>query len=118
MTLPTKLLREGVNCLAVEIHHAALRPEAMRWKQRYVRTSWEHVQLDVIRLTAEASDGAIVPNVARPAGLQVFNQDILNMPKVQAWLKTMKQPYVIFADYGESKIRHFHALLEEWLEKP
>jgi hypothetical protein len=49
---------------------------------------------------------------------KVFNQDILNMPKVQAGLKAMKQPYVIFADYGESKIRHFHALLEEWIEKP
>ena len=39
---------------------------------------------------------------------KVFNQDILNMPKVQAGLKTMKQPFVIFGDYGESKIRHFH----------
>jgi len=40
------------------------------------------------------------------------------MPKVQAGLKAMKQPFVIFADYGETKIRHFHALLEEWIEKP
>ena len=49
---------------------------------------------------------------------KVFNQDILNMPKVQAGLKTMKQPYVIFGDYGETKIRHFHALLEEWIAEP
>jgi hypothetical protein len=49
---------------------------------------------------------------------KVFNQDILNMPKVQAGLKTMKQPYVIFGDYGETKLRHFHELLEEWIAKP
>ncbi len=29
----------------------------------------------------------------------------------------MKQPYVIFADYGETKPRHFHQLLEEWIER-
>jgi hypothetical protein len=30
----------------------------------------------------------------------------------------MKKPHVIFANYGETKLRHFHALLEEWLQKP
>ena len=49
---------------------------------------------------------------------KVFNQDVVNMPYVQKGLKTMKQPYVIFADYGETKPRHFHKLLNEWLEKP
>jgi hypothetical protein len=29
----------------------------------------------------------------------------------------MKQPFVIFADYGETKPRHFHELLEEWVNK-
>ena len=49
---------------------------------------------------------------------KVFNQDVYNMPRVQKGLRTMKQPHVIFADYGESKLRHFHALLEEWIQKP
>ncbi len=49
---------------------------------------------------------------------KVFNQDVVNMPYVQKGLKTMKQPYVIFADYGETKPRHFHELLEEWINKP
>jgi len=49
---------------------------------------------------------------------KVFNQDVHNMPEVQAGLKTMKQPYVMFADYGETKPRHFHKLLDEWIEKP
>jgi nitrite reductase/ring-hydroxylating ferredoxin subunit len=49
---------------------------------------------------------------------KVFNQDVHNMPHVQRGLRTMKVPEVIFADYGETKIRHFHALLEEWTQKP
>jgi len=49
---------------------------------------------------------------------KVFNQDVVNMPYVQKGLKTMKQPYVIFADYGETKPRHFHELLNQWIEKP
>jgi nitrite reductase/ring-hydroxylating ferredoxin subunit len=49
---------------------------------------------------------------------KVFNQDVHNMPFVQAGLKTMKQPYVMFGEYGESKIRHFHKLLQQWIDKP
>ena len=49
---------------------------------------------------------------------KVFNQDVYNMPRVQRGLKAMKQPYVLFGDYGETKPRHFHALLEEWIARP
>lgn len=49
---------------------------------------------------------------------KVFNQDVYNMPRVQAGMKTMKNPYVILADYGETKPRHFHELLEKWISKP
>lgn len=49
---------------------------------------------------------------------KVFNQDVYNMPQVQAGLKTMKQPYVMFGDYGETKIRHFHGLLQAWIDRP
>jgi len=48
---------------------------------------------------------------------KVFNQDVYNLPRVQRGLKTMKQPFVIFADYGETKPRHFHTLLEKWVNK-
>ncbi|MDG2112426.1 MAG: SRPBCC family protein [Actinomycetota bacterium] len=48
---------------------------------------------------------------------KVFNQDVHNMPEVQAGLKTMRQPYVMLADYGETKIRHFHELLNEWIAR-
>jgi len=49
---------------------------------------------------------------------KVFNQDVHNMLHVQKGLRAMKQPHLIFVDYGESKIRHFHALLDEWIQKP
>ena len=49
---------------------------------------------------------------------KVFNQDVVNMPYVQQGLKSMKVPEIIFANYGETKPRHFHKLLSEWIEKP
>ena len=49
---------------------------------------------------------------------KVFNQDIVNMPEVQRGLKMMKNPEVIFANYGETKPRLFHKLLSEWIDKP
>lgn len=49
---------------------------------------------------------------------KVFNQDVVNMPEVQRGLKMLKRPEVIFANYGETKPRYFHKLLNEWLEKP
>jgi hypothetical protein len=49
---------------------------------------------------------------------KVFNQDVFNLPRVQRGLKAMKQPYVVFGDYGETKIRHFHQLLDEWIARP
>lgn len=47
---------------------------------------------------------------------KVFNQDTLNLPYVQKGLHTLKE--VIFANYGETKPRHFHKKLNEWMEKP
>ncbi len=50
---------------------------------------------------------------------RVFNQDVYNLPEVQAGLEAMAmtKPGVTFADYQETKPRHFHALLDEWLER-
>jgi phenylpropionate dioxygenase-like ring-hydroxylating dioxygenase large terminal subunit len=49
---------------------------------------------------------------------KVFNQDIVNMPEVQRGLKMLKNPEVIFANYGETKVRHFQELLTRWVERP
>ncbi len=52
---------------------------------------------------------------------KVFNQDVVNMPEVQKGLKamkSMKKGEVIFANYGETKLRHFHMLLDHWIARP
>ena len=49
---------------------------------------------------------------------KVFNQDVVNMPEVQKGLKNMVRPEVIFANYGETKPRHLHMLLDEWIARP
>jgi phenylpropionate dioxygenase-like ring-hydroxylating dioxygenase large terminal subunit len=48
---------------------------------------------------------------------KVFNQDVHNMPMVQKGLKAMKNPEVIFADYGESKIRHWYTLYNTFMAR-
>jgi nitrite reductase/ring-hydroxylating ferredoxin subunit len=46
---------------------------------------------------------------------RVFNQDTFNLPKVQKGLPSLRKG-VTLANYQETKIRHFHWLLEQWLQ--
>jgi phenylpropionate dioxygenase-like ring-hydroxylating dioxygenase large terminal subunit len=46
---------------------------------------------------------------------RIFNQDVFNLPKVQRGLRAMQKPGVTLANYQEAKIRHFHTLLEKWI---
>jgi phenylpropionate dioxygenase-like ring-hydroxylating dioxygenase large terminal subunit len=48
---------------------------------------------------------------------RVFNQDTFNLARVQLGLKTMKKKTVTLANYQETKIRHFHYLLDQWLAR-
>ncbi len=48
---------------------------------------------------------------------KVFDQDTYNLPQVQKGLKAMRQPYIQFGDYGETKIRHFHMRLNDWINR-
>lgn len=45
---------------------------------------------------------------------RVFNQDTANLGRVQAGLRAARHSHVTFATYQETKIRHFHALLDAW----
>ncbi|HVP31873.1 MAG TPA: aromatic ring-hydroxylating dioxygenase subunit alpha [Myxococcota bacterium] len=47
---------------------------------------------------------------------RVFNQDTFNLGKVQRGLHAARHRHVTFARYQETKIRHFHTLLERRLE--
>jgi Ring hydroxylating alpha subunit (catalytic domain) len=49
---------------------------------------------------------------------RVFNQDSFNLPNVHLGLKASPLEHVTFARYEESKIRHWHQLLEEHLARP
>ena len=44
---------------------------------------------------------------------KVFNQDTYNLPKVQKGLRSAQHTHVTLGNYQETKIRHFHALLEK-----
>ena len=48
---------------------------------------------------------------------KVFNQDVVNLPHVQKGMKSIKSKEIVFANYGETKIRHFHKLLKEQLAR-
>ena len=46
---------------------------------------------------------------------RVFEQDCANLGQVQAGLHAMQVPEVVLARYQETKLRHFHHLLEQWV---
>lgn len=46
---------------------------------------------------------------------KVFAQDAYNLPRVQRGLAAAQHTHVTFANYQETKIRHFHALLEKYI---
>jgi phenylpropionate dioxygenase-like ring-hydroxylating dioxygenase large terminal subunit len=49
---------------------------------------------------------------------RILNQDLYNMPNVQEGLKATLKSTVTFSRYQEMKIRHFHKLLREALDRP
>jgi phenylpropionate dioxygenase-like ring-hydroxylating dioxygenase large terminal subunit len=46
---------------------------------------------------------------------KVFTQDTFNLPNVQLGLEAAQYDEVVFARYQETKLRHFHTLLSEWV---
>jgi phenylpropionate dioxygenase-like ring-hydroxylating dioxygenase large terminal subunit len=49
---------------------------------------------------------------------KIFNQDVRNLPFVQEGLKATQRRTLQLASYHETKLRHFHELLEAWLARP
>lgn len=45
----------------------------------------------------------------------VFNQDSENLPHVQRGLRVMRKPGITLGNYQESRIRHLHRELDQWL---
>ncbi|MFT5441628.1 MAG: phenylpropionate dioxygenase-like ring-hydroxylating dioxygenase large terminal subunit [Myxococcota bacterium] len=48
---------------------------------------------------------------------KIFDQDTFNLPEVQRGLKNARHSHVTFSSYQETKIRHFHGLLDEYLAR-
>jgi hypothetical protein len=73
--VPASMLRKGVNVLALELHRA---PAAQvmytghRWDKPSRYVWWPRLAATKIELSAAQPHG-LVPNVARPAGIQVWN---------------------------------------------
>ena len=59
-------------------------------------------------------DWTMAPELGMTA--KIFQQDSLNLPLVQRGLKAQEGQEVVFANYNESKIRHFWEHLYHWLE--
>ncbi|HTO09710.1 MAG TPA: aromatic ring-hydroxylating dioxygenase subunit alpha [Myxococcota bacterium] len=66
-----------------------------------------------VHLLADDEDWTCAPELGFLT--RVFNQDTYNLGRVQRGLHAARHTHVTFARYQETKIRHFHALLERWL---
>jgi len=66
-----------------------------------------------LRLLGEDEPWTDAPELGLLA--KVFTQDTFNLPNVQRGLHAAQFDEVVFARYQETKLRHFHALLSQWL---
>lgn len=73
LALPLEALHRGVNVLAVAVHRSDYHPTATRWGKTLKDSAW--LPCHLMSLTLSAKGTGIEPNVARPAGRQVWNVD-------------------------------------------
>jgi len=71
--VPADMLRKGTNVLAVEIHAA---PYPAVFGKPKVNPQWCSAGLCELRLET-TRPGVVVPNVARPSGMQLWNADLV-----------------------------------------
>jgi hypothetical protein len=81
VTIPTKLLRKGVNVVAIELVRAPYdkiqneKKVTDDYGQAQYALMWNTCELRRVQLSAAGADG-LVPNAVRPAGLQAWNSDM------------------------------------------
>jgi len=68
-----------------------------------------------MHLLTEDDDWTAAPELGLLA--KVFQQDSFNLPHVQTGLEAAPYEEVTLARYQETKLRHFHHLLNEWISK-
>lgn len=83
VTVPARLLRKGVNVLAVEAHrapyHESLSGVSESGRGKGYNINWCTVGITRIELTGGGA--GVAPNAARPAGLEAWNQPSELRPK-------------------------------------
>jgi len=86
VTIPAKLLRKGVNVVAIEIvhspYHKTLDSKRVVQKTPWHRgptdldINWDTCWINYVQLTAGSAEG-LTPNFTRPPGLQAWNSPLL-----------------------------------------
>jgi len=76
-TVPTGMLRKGMNVIALEVVRGAY-PETAELEKELDKGAFTTRTCEVVqvRLTAESGEG-LIPNVGRPEGFRVWNADML-----------------------------------------
>ena len=47
----------------------------------------------------------------------IFDQDMSNIPEVEAGMRTSKKGAVTYANYQESRLRHYHQTIDKYIAK-
>ena len=92
IAIPPHLLRKGENILSLEIRAARVHPIYVGWYE--VGTggnSWAHAQLRALELRSDVS--ALPTGVKRPAGVQVWTEDMHRRVHDVEWGEAAKQPW-------------------------
>jgi hypothetical protein len=71
VAVPGKLLKKGVNVLAMEVHSTVVHPIAGKIKQGW-KYRWSTSGVWDVKLTASPG-GSVEPNIERPKGVRVWN---------------------------------------------
>jgi phenylpropionate dioxygenase-like ring-hydroxylating dioxygenase large terminal subunit len=69
-----------------------------------------------VHILSDEEDWTQAPEINVFLG-RVSNQDTANMAPVQNGMKASSSKFVQYSEYQESRIRHFHGLLEKWVGK-
>ncbi|MHC4914184.1 MAG: glycoside hydrolase domain-containing protein, partial [Planctomycetota bacterium] len=77
MQVPAKVLRRGINVLAVEVRRANFHPSAAKWfTGAWIKKGAAWKTIDIASVALTASGGGATPNVSRPAGVRLWNHDV------------------------------------------
>ncbi len=78
VTIPARLLRKGLNVLAISVHRAAHHEVVLKHQspKKPFLLLWSTCGLSSVRLEAR---GEVAPNCARPQGLQAWNSNPLSV---------------------------------------